>query len=295
MPQTAEGAPPASVYVSGSWDVAFPLRRYSHGLTLTRTAMGYISLYEMKNQVEGIILSNLRARRERILTAIFEDTNLAGYDDFINPVQTIRRLANTDGALYPPIQGANVEAQDQHYREAAYTPATISAVNNPVITLRNEILEHFGGQMELGTDILYLCNIDQEAPLMAVAGFVAVEDMGINWGDATSLAKYKTGLPGRLFGRGWGCLLSVYDWIPATYAIAVKLSHPPLLKRVDTVESGLGTGLNLVSTEKDFPLTASYYEERMGYAVADRLSAAVIEISNEQGAEAYAPPAAYAE
>lgn len=279
----------------GEWDVGFPLTCYEESFSTSRIGLANMTLQELDAHLDTILERNLRRHRQRILTALFEDTAFT-FADIINGNVTLPRLANTDGVTYPTLPGATAEAEDDHFRESTYTVANIIAATNPMLTLRDEILEHFGGRQATGTDILYLHGTDQTQYIDVLAGFTPIGDAMINYGEDTDLSTFIAGIPGRLYGRAYGVWVSEWAWIPATYGIAVHLAYPPLLKRVHPAATGLPRGLRLVATNDDHPLTSAFYADCFGYAVADRLSAACIEVSGDaNGAEAYAPPADYAE
>lgn len=287
-------APGPAVRRYGEWDVGFPLTGYEESFSVSRIGLAHMTLQELDANLDTILERNIRQHRARILTALFEDTART-FADVVHGNITLPRLANTDGVTFPTLPGATAEAEDDHYRESTYTVANITVLANPLLDLRNEILEHFGGRQATGTDILYMHNEDQTAYIQAIATFTAIGDTRINWGADTDLAQFIKGIPGMLYGRCEGCWVSQWDWIPATYGIAVHLMYPPLLKRVHPAATGLPRGLTLVARDRDHPLESSFYADYFGYAVCNRLSAAVIEVSGDAPAEAYGPPAAYAE
>lgn len=284
--------PPPSVQRYGYWDVSYRLTEYAEAIATSRAGLAYMTLQELDGHLDNIMERNLARHRQLMLIALMESTNLT-WADTKHGTLTIRRLANTDGALYPPLPAATVEAQDTHYIDAAYNIAGIAAATNPAVDLRDEIIEHFGGRLTTGTDVLYIHGSDQTALLAAIAGYVARADDAIDWGEDTDLAKAMDGTPGWFHGRGWGVYLSEWAWMPDEFGLAVLLGKPPLMRRRDTAASGLPRGLTLVGTEESHPLQASFYSDRFGYAVGNRLSAACIEIN--AGGATYTPPAAYTE
>lgn len=283
--------PPPSIQRYGYWDVNYRLSEWAEAIATSRVGLAYMTLQELDAHLDTIMERNIARHRQRMLIALMESTNLTWNDTKFGAL-TIRRLANTDGSLYPALPGAAVEAEDSHYIDAAYNVAGIAAGTNPAVDLRDEIIEHFGGRLTTGTDILYLHGSDQTAYLAAIAGYVAVGDPAINWGADTDLSK-QVASPGWLHGRGWGVWMAEWAWMPAEFGLAVLLGKPPLMRRRDTVASGLPRGLSLVATETSHPLNASYFSDRFGYAVGNRLSAACIEIN--AGAATYTPPAAFSE
>lgn len=286
-------APGPAIGREGYWDVSFPLREYSESISATRVALAYMTPAELNAHLDTIMERDLAQHRLRMLIALMESTNLT-WVDIKHGSLTVRRLANTDGTTYPPLPGATAEAQDTHYIDAAYNVAGIAAATNPAVDLRDEIIEHFGGRLTTGTDVLYIHGSDQTPYFTApIAGYVAREDDWIDYGEDTDIAKKLAGIPGWHHGRGWGVHLAEWAWMPDEYGLAVLLSEPPLMRRVDTAASGLPRGLTLVATDRDHPLESAYFADRFGYGVGNRLSAACIEIN--AGGATYATPAAYAE
>jgi len=285
-------APGPAVQRTGYWDVSFPLREYSESLSFSRAGLAYMTLQELDAQIDTITERDMARHRRRMLIALMEDTNLT-FPDIKHGNLTIRRLANTDGAEYPPLPGETAEAEDNHYIDAGYAVAAIADANNPVVTLRDEIIEHFGGRQSGGERILYLHGSDQSAYIEALTDYDAVPDFGKLYGADTDLAKLLAGTPGRMHGRTNGCWVSEWAWMPAKYGLAVYLDYPPLMRRVDTGASGLPAGLTLVAKDQDHPLESAFYSDRFGYGVGNRLSAACIYINGANGG--YSPPSDYAE
>jgi len=286
-------APAGAIKRSGYYDVALQLRQWGAVLGGSRVDLAYMSLRELDAHLDTIIASDLDVMRRRILTAIFENTNLT-WQDPLHGNLTIRRLANQDGTLYPPVVGTQVEAQDNHYLNAGYTVAAIAAANNPVPTLRDEIAEHYGGLGSTGRNFVYFHGADQTGYLTAIAGYTAITDRYIQAADTVNETFGWPDVPGRVHGRGWGAWLSEWDgWIPDTYGLMVLLEVPaPLYMRVDPADTGLGTGLQLVSTDRIHPLQGANYEHRFGLGCVNRLAAATMLIDESS---VYTPPAAYAE
>jgi len=287
-------APAFAVKRHGYFDVAFPLYHYGAVLAGNRVDMAYMTLGELEAHVDNITMQDLNTMRWRILTSIFEDTNFTFTDDYHGNL-TITRLANTDGTLFPPILGTETEADDDHYSESAYAVSSIDDTNNPLITLRDEIAEHFGGLGSTGRNFVYFHANDQLPYLEALADYVACTDRFLQAGaSADEVAGWPT-VPGRIHGRANGCWLAEWDgWIPDTYGIMILLEVPsPLIMRVDPADTGLPRGLALVATDQTHPMQESSFEHRYGFGCGNRLSAAVMEISG--GGGTYAPPSAYSE
>lgn len=296
MVETGEFAAGPAIKAYGGWDVAFPIRNYEVQVGGSRPAMAYMTLAQLDRHLKTVTEKDINTLRWRILTALFEDTNLTTYTDPVgHGTLNIRRLANTDGTLFPPVLGSESEADDDHYAETSYAISEITATNNPIITLRNEIIEHFRGRVTGGQNVVVFHNTDATKLLKAISGYDAVHDIYVREGEDTARPVNWPNVPGWIHGRLDGCWLSEWAWIPATYMLAVSLDYPaPLMMRVDPAETGLGRGLQLVAKDEKHPMSSSYFVNRYGFGVANRLNGAVLEITTE-AAGVYAPPEAYAE
>lgn len=295
----SEFVPPAPVGRIGSWDTAFPLRGWGSSLAISKRGLAYTTAQQLDAQLTSLMHKDLARLRKRILIALFENTNLSWLDPHQqNASITVRRLANGagDSVTYPPVLGSDTEATDDHYSETAggYAIANIDDTNNPLVTLRDEIIEHFGGRSARGEDLIVFMNKDAETKVRALTDFERVDDKDVRYGADKDFANLLTGVPGRVIGRSNGVWAVVYAYIPATYMLGVHMDFPPLIMRVDTEASGYAPGeYALVAKDENHPLLSSTYERWYGFGVGDRLSAAVIEISG--GAGSYTPPAEYAE
>ena len=286
-------APSAAVKRSGSWDVAYPLRGYGAALAGSRVDLAYMTIQELDAHLDTIMAQDLNTLRWRVLTSLFEDDNLTWTDPNWGDL-TIRRLANGDGTSYPPIVGSEDDAVEDHYAVAGYAVSAIDDDNQPIVTIRDELVEHFGGRSTFGDPVVVFHNSASTEYLADLTGYTDVAEQYINYGDDTPLVASMPNVPGRIHGRCTGAWLSEWDWIPATFMIGIYLEAPaPLVMRVDPSDTGLGVGnLQLVAQDMDHPLQSSYYERRYGFGCGNRLSAYVLEVTSDGS---YSPPTAYAE
>ena len=287
-----EGAAPSMKRI-GYNDVALPLTQKGVEISGSRVNLAYLTIEELDAQLTTVTIQDLNTLRDEILTALFENDN-STFDDPVHGDLTIVRLANTDGSTYPPVLGSETEADDEHYLVSGYTVASIADANNPVVTLRDEIAEHYGGIGSRGREFVYLHGADQTAYLAAITGYVACSDQYTIIGQATADVRYfPENVPGRIHGRLSGAWLSEWDgWIPDTYGLMILLTVPkPLYRRNDPAITGLERGLRLVASDVNHPMHRSSYENRYGVAVVNRLPAAVMLVTCDAF---YSPPSAYA-
>jgi hypothetical protein len=218
------------------------------------------------------------------------------YTTFVDPLYgslTVVTLANnTSGDLFPPVEGSESEANDNHYLESGYAAATISDTNNPVVTMRDELEEHFGGGAQGGSNIVSFINNAQTAKIKALSAFTEINPQFVSPGAQTALADQGLpSVPGKLIGYCDGSWVSEWRWIPADYMLSVHLEAPkPLLVRVDPANTGLAQGLTLVSEDEMYPLRASHYQHRFGVGTGNRLNGVVMELGT---GGTYTIPTAY--
>lgn len=282
-----------AVKASGSWDVAYPLEDFGAQISGSDVDRAYMTVAELDNHISTVVTQNVNTVRFEMLKALLNATN-ATFADERHGNLTIRRLANGDGSTYPPILGATADADDTHYLESGYASASISDSNNPYETMVEELVEHFGESVG-GDNIVVFINPAQAGVTMDLTDFVQVEDRSIRSGANADVPFGLPSVPGKIIGRMTGtgaCWISQWRWMPANYLLAVHLEAPaPLKMRVDPAATGLGTGLQLVAEDMQFPFTSSFWRHRFGFGAANRLNGVVMELGT---GGSYTTPTAYA-
>ena len=262
---------------SGGWDVAFPLEDLGTELGGNDVELAYMTAGDMERHLSTVAIQNANTIRFEVLKALFNETN-ATFVDPLHGSLTIRRLANTDTTSYPPVLGSESEADDDHYLESGYAATAISDTNNPYITIRNEIEEHFGAATG-GENIVVFIHPDEEPETSDLTDFHPVPDMNIRTGVNTDVPINLPNVPGRILGRTNGCWVAEWRWIPTGYQLGIHAEVPaPLKKRVDPADTGLGRGLQLVVNEEIFPHQVAIYRHRLGFGVANRLNGVIMEL-----------------
>lgn len=268
---------PAAVKRGGRYTIGFPLRDARDQIAADDITLAYMTLRDLQTHIENVFLRHLNWTRFNILKAMLNNVNQTFEDEtFSQRLVTVRRLANTDGTIYPPIiTGANPDgADDNHYLVSGYTSANISNVNNPFITTKNEVKEHFGE----GTIVNFI-NSAQQSVVMALTDFTEYIDPLVRPGpDVAVITGRAPNVPGVIIGRVNQSWVSVWDFVPADYMITVDLDTPRILRRrLDSVAlPGRGV-LALVARQQEFPLQESFWRCREGYGVQNRLGAAIMQ------------------
>ncbi len=275
-------APSGAVKAYGSWDVAFPLEDFGAQVAGDRVSMAYMTLKDLQNHLDSVMIRDINTMRFEILKALLNNVQ----DTFTDPLYgslSIEPLANGDTVVYPPVLGAEDEATDDHYLESGYAYTAITDTNNPLVTMRNELEEHFGAPTG-GSNIVVFINNEETPYIEALSSFDAVTDRFIRAGEDTDEPiGLPFDLPGKILGRCDGVWVVEWRYIPAKYMVGIHLDAPaPLIQRVDPEDTGLPRGLALVSESGDanYPFTQSQFVHRFGFGAGNRLNGVVMELGS---------------
>lgn len=286
MQESAERTRPGAVKSPDSWDVGFPLRDARDQIAWTDISAAYMTAAKMDAQVRGIANRYLNWKRYHLLKALLNETN----ETFVDPVHgsiTVRRLANGDGTLFPPVIGSATEATENHYIETNYATASISDTNNPMRDfVKAELAEHFGQ----GRYCAWV-NTAEVPKLSGLATFDPARPEWVTPGATADIASADgvTG-PGTFIGSVSDVAIFEWNWIPATYVFALNIDAPkPLERRIDPFPEL--QGFKLVAEQQEFPLHESFWRAREGYGVSNRLNGVALELAS--GSD-YDTPTAYA-
>lgn len=291
MQRRSGQAQSGAVKPTGSWDVAYPLYDFGSQLAYTDVEFAKMTPNGLQLHLDTIRAQDINTVRFEILYRLFNSAQ-ATFDDPEHGALSIEPLANGDSVLFPPVLGTESEATETHYLESNYAASAIDDTNNPLVTLRNDLEEHFGTPTGFGNTVVF-ANTANIAKLKALADFVEVVDSNVRAGNDTATPQsLPAAVPGRIVGRCDGTWVVEWRWIPSGWMLAIDLDQPkPLKMRVDEADTGLPRGLALVSTSDTHPMMQSHYRHRYGFGAANRLNGAVIEF-NTGGS--YTAPSAYA-
>lgn len=270
---------PGAVKATGEWDVAFPLEGYGAQLGGSDVDLAYMSIQDYSRHLQTVFLQATATARYELLKALLNNAQ----DTFVDPLYgslSIEPLANGDSVLYPPVLGSESEATEDHYLESGYLATAISDTNNPYITIRQELEEHFG-VVTGGDSIVCLIHTDEVPETEDLTDFVAVPDNWVRPGVDTAVPVGLPNVPGRIIGRTNGCWVSEWRWVPSGYIMGFHADAPrPLKMRVDEADTGLGSGLQLIAEEERAPLSTAFWRHRFGFGGANRLNGVIMELAN---------------
>lgn len=262
----------------GGYDTAYPLTEYGAQISMTRIVEAYMTVADLNRHVTGVVERDVRTVRNELLKALFISSQ-DSFTDINHGSLLIEPLANGDAVTYPPIVGSGSDATEDHYLESDYTAANISDTNNPYVTIRDELVEHYDGTTT-DNEVAVFINSNQLAATEALTDYDKITNVNIIPGTQTAtLTGMPMGHPGRLVGSTNGCWVIVWDWVPTNYMIGVFLEDdPPIKMRVDPAAVGLGSGLQLVSDDEIYPVTASHWSHRFGFGAGNRLNGVCMEL-----------------
>lgn len=282
---------PLETRPTGQIETAYPIKRIGWAMGWNYETFAHMTVADLERVTASRQGGNAKRHLREQFRALFNNANYT-WKDAVHGDLTIRRLANTDGTLYPPAFNSDSEAEDSHYLSSGYANTAISATNNPFVTLKAEIVEHFTE----ATTVVAIINPAQQAEIQAdLPSFVDAPAEGVVQGNDTAVATPADGInvPGTFIGTDAASGVRVYvsdsGRVPASYIYAQAVGVPRPLRRRVHVPATL-RGFKLEADEAHYPLFKRTFVDRFGYAVGNRLGAALMFVD----AGAYANPAAYA-
>lgn len=280
MAKMSTEAPAPEVKAYGGWDVAYPIEQYGAAVGGSRVTMAYMTVQDIDRHIKTVFIKDMNRVRHEILRRLFNNTQRSWADE-LHGTLLVEPLANGDAVLYPPVIGSEDEAIENHYYHTGYAASGISDTNNPYATIAAELEEHFGKPVG-GSNIITWINTTEEAKTRALTDFVEVPDRFVSPGDDTATPfGLPVGTPGRVIGRVSGCWVSVWDWIPTLYIMAIHLgAAKPLKIRYDPADTGLNRGLALITDSEKYPLRESHWEHRFGFGVGNRINGVFLEFDD---------------
>lgn len=281
-----------AVKAVGQWNVALPLEEFGDAVAGDRVSMAYMTIQEYDRHLDGVMIRNKNTRRHELLRTIFRNDS-RGFEDEIHGTLTVQPLANGDAVVYPPVMGSESEAQANHFLVSGYAASAISDTNNPIKPIVRALELRFGAEQG-NSNIGVFINSAQTDLVMDLADFEEVTDRFVVLGaDGNTLTGLPQNVPGRVIGRVNGAWIIEWEFIPAGYLMGIHFGAPrPVLQRVDPADTGLTSGLQLVSDDERFPFQGAQWSDRFGLGVGNRLNGVVMQL---KASGSYDIPAAFAD
>ena len=278
LPERADGTNSPALKATGSWDVGYPISDYGGQIANTDIEMAYMTPAELERHVNNVVTAYSNTVRKAILTRLFKNTtnSYVGKSGTV----TVQPLANGDSVVYPPVLGSVSEATENHYIETNYASASISDTNDPVVTIIDELEEHFGNRTG-NSDILVFINQAQTAKIAGLTNFVDTPDLRVAEGTNTAVpTNLPANVPGKVLGRHRsGAWVIEWRYIPANYLLGIHAeAEKPLKMRVDPAATGLPRGLAPVYGDEGRPIETMEWRARFGFGVANRLNGVAVEL-----------------
>lgn len=290
---------PGLVKAAGYYDLGYPLEMWGDAIGGTEVALAYMSLATFEQHLLQIMADAAGTMRFEILKGILNPTNYT-FSDPVYGDLTVRRLANADGTLYPPVVGSESDTSSHtHYVGTAYAYTAITDTNNPIVTVVNHLEEHYGTPSG-GSRIAIFIPTTMTSYIRALTDYTDITDMAITPGSQTATVNSlppELDIPGaswKVIGRTnqKGAWIVEWPYMPENYMVGVHLDAPkPLVKRVDEANTGLMSGLHLAAIKEDWPNKTWYWSDRFGLGARERLSAVAVYVA---GTSSYTVPSAYA-
>lgn len=285
---------PLETRPAGMVEVGYPWDRYGWAFGGNSETAAAMTVADTQRSVNSIIGGNAKRHMREINRAFWNNANYT-YEEEQNlygdsGTLTVRRLANSDGSLFAPTNNADTEADDNHYLVSGYLASAISPTNNPFVTLAAEIREHFDSEAPI---VAFINSAQRNQVLTGLTNFVDADVEGVIRGvNADRAQDLGVTVPGDFLGIDQDSGVYVYVWgrTPATYIDAFAVGQPAPLKRRVPLLTAL-QGLKLEAEEDHDPMWKRTYRERFGYGVANRLSAAVMQL---KASGTYDVPTVYA-
>jgi hypothetical protein len=281
MQRRDRASAPGAVKAYGKWDVAFPLEDFGDQIAIDDVSLAYMNMQELNRHLDSIEVRNRNTMRREILVALMNNTNLSFVDESLEtPTLTVVPLANGDSVVYPPVLGSDSEATDDHYKETNYVVGSISDTNDPCEDAVSELEEHFGSQTGGSEIVMFAGKTLADKIRNTLTDFEDIDDRHIQQGaNANLVVGLPANLPGKLIGRhNAGIWVCEWRYMPDNYSLSVHMGAPkPLIMRVDPADTGLGVGLQLIAKNDKFPMEGSFYRNRYGFGVGNRLNGVVHE------------------
>jgi len=266
---------PVTQKSSGSFEVAFPVKKYAYGLGWTSDYLAMKTPAEIAASYTTLQAKDKKNIVRMVKQAIFNSTNYTFKDEFYNGVSlTVRRFWNNDGASVPVNSQGTSFASHTHYKAVA---ASGSPTNAEIDALVSNVTEH-----DLTEGVGIYINASNVSKLEAISSTkfkkLRSDLMVYNASDVTRDALNVTDISNYQVGI-WDGLYPVFvkPWIPANYILALAIGDDKPLAWRELPFSNM-QGLKLDAMVSAMPLVAQNAVRFAGVGVLNRSAGAVLYI-----------------
>lgn len=283
MQEGTEFTRPGAVKSGQSYTVGFGLRDFRDQIAWNDISYAYATVQQLDLQVKTVMIRHRNTVRKHILKAIFNNAQYT-FDDPQHGDVIVYPLANGDATLYPPTIGNQTPATANHY--VASNMASITDGTNPLPTYRDLLLSR-----DSDANLYAFVNATTANQIRALLAFVDVADPNIRQFQGTEAVYNGPSVPGQVIGRVNDMWIVQWNQIPAGYVVVTDISKPaPLMRRLDAVEVPGRGQLTLVAQQQEHPVMSSFFRDRHGFGVGNRLNTVIGQVTGA----AYVVPSAYA-
>ncbi len=284
MEELDEFGTPDAQKISAGVTVAFPLKFYGIGLQWTRLYFQNAMASELAAQVNAAQDADVKAVQRELKKALFYKTNYTFVDRRVDGVSlAVKQLVNADSAAIPLApDGTSFDgATHTHYLgcTAAWSGATAANKKTDLTNLTDTVLEHF-----LSGGLAIYINRAQEAGIRLATDFTPYVDARLIMGGGSSATIARGNLDmanptNRAIGVFGPAEIWVKPWIPSGYMLCLHTGGggKALVRRT---RQGGGGNLELLFENEQYPLRARALGREFGFAVYNRVAAAVLDTAN---------------
>jgi len=283
MQEATDLTRPGAIRPPAGYPVGFEIRDARDQVAWDDIAMAYATVEIVEQTVAHVMVRHTNWVRYNLLKCLFRNTVKTYVDPLLGAI-SVQPLANGDTVVYPPVYGSTTGATDDHY--VGIAGANIADGTNPIPVWRDELLEHVG---TAGNVVMFL-NPTQAAEAAALTAFVDIVDPAITVNQGITAQYNGSKVPGEVIGRVNNVWISSWKWMPANFSLTIDTTMPPpIIRRIDRVALPGRGALALVATQSEYPLQESFWRDRHGFGVGNRLNGVVGMLGNAT----YAIPTAY--
>lgn len=271
------------VKTAGYYDIAFPLQMAGIAWGQNYIASQKMTVEDANNTMATLITADRRWMRDRILAALFTNTNYT-FSDPEHGDLTIKPLANGDTDTYLIQAGTDMGTTDTHYLAQA---GAIADASDPFEAIYSDLTEH----PENSGDVVVFVPTTNKAAVEALSAFYPVADPNLRMGAAATVVAgtLNVQMPGTLFGyHESGVWLAEWKGLPSNYLVGTMTDGPRPIAMREEPQASL-RGYRRVADRVDYPFFESQYLRIAGFGVQNRVGALVYRVGNG----AYAIPTNY--